>query len=193
MPRIRGIGLRYSARRPGYRRYPCLLSGYYTRRNSDCVSDRGDSAQYGRLIRILIRSTRTHKIRPVDPGPFRRRRKLRAPGAPKRRRPPTRNAALDVEPRVKDLQARMTPQEKTETPSGSGWMESQPNPNARLGNPAIKMADGPLGVRNWRGSSSVANGASTVPMTATAFPAGIAWLQVGISDWWRGTARARRK
>ena len=56
--------------------------------------------------------------------------------------------------------------------SGSGWMESQPV--ARLGIPAIKMADGPLGVRNWRGSSAVTNAATTVPVTSTSFPAGIA-------------------
>jgi beta-glucosidase len=78
----------------------------------------------------------------------------------------------DVEQRVKDLVARMTPQEKAAMLSGSGWMESQPNP--RLGIPAIKMADGPMGVRNWRGSSAVTNAVSTVPVTATAFPAGIA-------------------
>jgi beta-glucosidase len=79
---------------------------------------------------------------------------------------------LDIEQRVKDLLAQMTPQEKAAMLSGSGWMESQPN--ARLGIPAIKMADGPLGVRNWRGSSAVTNAAATVPVTSTAFPAGIA-------------------
>jgi beta-glucosidase len=85
--------------------------------------------------------------------------------------PPYKNPTLDVEQRVTDLLTRMTPQEKAEMLSGSGWMESQPN--ARLGIPAIKMADGPMGVRNWRGSSAVTSAASTVPVTATAFPAGI--------------------
>jgi len=66
----------------------------------------------------------------------------------------------------------MTAQEKAEMLSGSGWMESQPI--GRLGIPAIKMADGPLGVRNWRGSSAVTNAASTPQVLSTAFPSGIA-------------------
>jgi beta-glucosidase len=84
---------------------------------------------------------------------------------------PYKNPALPVDRRVEDLLARMTLQEKADMLSGSGWMESQPN--SRLGIPAIKMADGPMGVRNWRGSSAVTNAASTVPVTSTAFPAGI--------------------
>ena len=84
---------------------------------------------------------------------------------------PYKDPSLDVERRVKDLLGRMTPQEKAEMLSGSGWMESQPN--TRLGIPALKMADGPMGVRNWRGPSAVTNAASTTPVTATAFPAGI--------------------
>lgn len=86
--------------------------------------------------------------------------------------PPYQNPALDVEHRVDDLLGRMTAREKAEMLSGSGWMESQPN--ERLGIPAIRMADGPLGVRNWRGSSAVTNDPNTVPVAATAFPAGIA-------------------
>ena len=84
---------------------------------------------------------------------------------------PYKNPKLPVEERVADLLGRMTPRERAEMLSGAGWMESRPN--ARLGIPAIKMADGPMGVRNWAGSSAITNAAATAPVLATAFPAGI--------------------
>jgi beta-glucosidase len=86
--------------------------------------------------------------------------------------PAYRNSRLPAEQRVEDLLARMTPREKAEMLAGGGWMESQPN--QRLGIPAIKMADGPMGVRNWAGSSAVTNSANATPVSSTAFPAGIA-------------------
>jgi len=84
---------------------------------------------------------------------------------------PYKNPKLPVEQRVEDLLGRMTPRERAEILSGAGWMESRSN--ARLGIPAIKMADGPMGVRNWAGSSAITNAATTAPVLATAFPAGI--------------------
>jgi beta-glucosidase len=78
---------------------------------------------------------------------------------------------MPVEQRVEDLLHRMTPLEKAEMLSGAGWMESQPN--TRLGIAAIKMADGPMGVRNWTGSSAVTNATTTSQVLATSFPAGI--------------------
>ncbi len=86
--------------------------------------------------------------------------------------PPYKNASLSPEERADDLLGRMTPEEKARMLAGSGWMES--TPNERLGIPAIKMADGPMGVRNWAGSSAVTSAATTAPVYATAFPAGIA-------------------
>jgi beta-glucosidase len=86
--------------------------------------------------------------------------------------PAYKDARVPVEQRVEDLLGRMTAEEKARMLSGSGWMESAPN--ERLGIPAIKMADGPMGVRNWAGSSAITNAASTAPVYATAFPAGIA-------------------
>jgi beta-glucosidase len=86
--------------------------------------------------------------------------------------PPYKDPQLSPEQRAEDLLARMTPEEKALLLSGSGWMES--TPNERLGIPAIKMADGPMGVRSWAGSSAVTSAASTAPVYATAFPAGIA-------------------
>jgi beta-glucosidase len=86
--------------------------------------------------------------------------------------PPYENARLSPEKRAEDLLGRMTAEEKARMLAGSGWMES--TPNERLGIPAIKMADGPMGVRSWAGSSAVTSAASTTPVYATAFPAGIA-------------------
>ena len=87
---------------------------------------------------------------------------------------PYKNPQLGVEQRVDDLLARMTLEEKVDIVSGGGWMESKPN--ARLGIPALKMADGPVGVRNWYGPSAITMKAdSPLPtITSTAFPAGVA-------------------
>jgi len=85
---------------------------------------------------------------------------------------PYKNPSLPVDQRVHDLVGRMTLEEKAAMLSGAGWMESVPN--ERLGIPSIKMADGPMGVRSWAGSSAITNAQSTAPVTSTAFPAGIA-------------------
>ncbi len=94
---------------------------------------------------------------------------------------PYKNAALPVEKRVADLLSRMTLEEKATMLSGSGWMESAPI--ARLGIPAIKMADGPMGVRSWAGSSAITNAANNpVKVLTTSFPAGIAMAATWDTD-----------
>jgi beta-glucosidase len=86
---------------------------------------------------------------------------------------PYRNSALPVDERVKDLLSRMTLEEKASMMGGSGWMESFGV--ERLGIPAIKMADGPMGVRAWWAGSGVTNQADAKKkIEATAFPSGIA-------------------
>ena len=78
-----------------------------------------------------------------------------------------------VEARVADLLARMTIEEKATLLAGSGWMETPAIP--RLGIPALLMADGPMGVRSWHGSSLITNAAgAAAPVFSTSFPAGIA-------------------
>jgi len=83
-----------------------------------------------------------------------------------------RNTNLAAEARAEDALKRLTLEEKATLLSGSGWMESAPV--ERLGIPAIKMADGPLGVRSWAGSSAITSAASNpVKVQSTSFPSGV--------------------
>lgn len=66
---------------------------------------------------------------------------------------------MPVEQRVIDLLEKMTTEEKIDMLGGYEGFYIMPN--TRLGIPAIKMADGPLGVRNYG--------------NATAFPGGISF------------------
>ena len=80
-----------------------------------------------------------------------------------------------------DLLSRMTLEEKATLLSGSGWMESAPI--ERLGIPAIKMADGPMGVRSWAGSSTITSAANApAKVETTAFPSGVAMAATWDTD-----------
>ena len=82
---------------------------------------------------------------------------------------PYKDARLPADRRVAALLSRMTLEEKATMLSGAGWMESAAND--RLGIPAIKMADGPLGVRSWAGSSAITNLAGApLKVLSTSFP-----------------------
>jgi beta-glucosidase len=93
---------------------------------------------------------------------------------------PYKKPATPLEQRVQDLLSRMTPEEKATMLSGSGWMESAGI--ERLGIPAIKMADGPMGVRNWTGSSAVTNAAGGSKVLTTSFPSGVAMAATWDTD-----------
>ena len=86
---------------------------------------------------------------------------------------PYKNPHLSADARAADALKRMTLEEKAAMLSGSAWMDSAPVP--RLGIPAIKMADGPMGVRSWAGSSSITNSVNNpaAKVESTAFPSGI--------------------
>jgi beta-glucosidase len=88
--------------------------------------------------------------------------------------PPYKDASLPAEQRAEDLLGRMTLEEKVAMMAGATWMESAPN--ARLGIPSLKMADGPVGVRSWAGPSALTNAAGSKlrQVHSTAFPAGVA-------------------
>jgi len=86
---------------------------------------------------------------------------------------PYKDAKLAPDQRVADLLSRMTLEEKATMLSGAGWMESAAI--ERLGIPAIKMADGPLGVRSWLGSSAITSAANApMKVETTSFPSGVA-------------------
>ena len=86
---------------------------------------------------------------------------------------PYKNSKLVADQRVSDLLSRMTVEEKARMLAGAGWMESAAI--ERLGIPSIKMADGPLGVRSWAGSSAITSASgSPAKVLATSFPSGVA-------------------
>src|SRR5579863_9904853 len=84
------------------------------------------------------------------------------------RAPLYKNAQIPVDRRIDDLLPRMTLEEKIDMVSGGSGMDTRPV--ERLGIPALKMNDGPLGVRYWSPNLDSTKGS----FGATAFPAGVA-------------------
>src|SRR5579862_4288399 len=85
---------------------------------------------------------------------------------------PYQNPKTPIDRRVEDLIARMTLEEKLNMLGGDGWMDT--HANSRLGIPALRMADGPMGVRTWAAPSDPDTPETPREIKATAFPAGIA-------------------
>src|SRR5271154_3769849 len=67
-----------------------------------------------------------------------------------------KDAKAPVEKRVEDLLGRMTPSEKITMIAGTGYMDLAGN--ERLGIPAFKLTDGPMGTRCYGPSTAYANG-----------------------------------
>jgi beta-glucosidase len=102
---------------------------------------------------------------------------------------PYRNPSLPPEKRVADLLSRMTLEEKAQMLAGAGWMESAAID--RLGIPSIRMADGPMGVRSWMGSSAITSaGNAPFKVLATSFPSGIAMASTWDTDLVRSEGQA---
>src|SRR4051794_13428025 len=68
--------------------------------------------------------------------------------------PPKSTAEIDK--RVESLLKRMTLEEKVDYLGGVNGFFVRANPRLRL--PALKMADGPLGIRNWGPSTGYPGG-----------------------------------
>ena len=76
----------------------------------------------------------------------------------------------DIDKRIEALTGRMTLDEKIEQLSGSGATGFDTRENTRLGIPALRMTDGPLGVR-WGKTTAFPSGVSLAATWDTAMVA----------------------